>query len=56
MRVAFRQNGFIVPESAIEMPKREISGPDKSQHKKEFYVTVSVSAFLCVKKIIILVF
>lgn len=42
MKVAFRQSGFVVPESAIEMPKREISGPDKSQHKKEFYVTVSV--------------
>lgn len=42
MRVAFRINGFVLPESAIEMPPREISGPHKNQHRKEFYVTVSV--------------
>lgn len=42
IRAAFRRSGIIVPEEAIEMPPKEIKGPDMSIEQKEFYVTVTV--------------
>lgn len=45
MRVAFRKCGVIVPEDAIELPPKEIKGPDMNIQGKEFYVIVTVWFF-----------
>lgn len=42
IRVAFRKASVIVPEDAIELPPKEIKGPDMNIQNKEFYVTVTV--------------
>nr|XP_034177872.1 39S ribosomal protein L9, mitochondrial isoform X1 [Osmia lignaria] len=39
----FRNAGFIVPQHAITLPEKAISGPDLSVENKEFYVTVKVN-------------
>ncbi|XP_076656906.1 mitochondrial ribosomal protein L9 [Halictus rubicundus] len=43
IRASFRKNGIIVPEDAITMPEKEISGPDLSIENKEFYVNVKIN-------------
>ncbi|CAK9814046.1 39S ribosomal protein L9, mitochondrial [Anthophora quadrimaculata] len=43
IRTSFRRVGIIVPEDAITLPKRTISGPDMSIENKEFYVTVKIN-------------
>lgn len=43
---SFRKCGYIVPEYAITLPDKPISGPDLSLQGKEFYVTVTVSTSL----------
>ncbi|XP_031833606.1 mitochondrial ribosomal protein L9 [Nomia melanderi] len=43
IRTSFRKTGIVVPEDAITMPKKEISGPDLSIENKEFYVTVKIN-------------
>ncbi|XP_076299732.1 mitochondrial ribosomal protein L9 [Lasioglossum baleicum] len=43
IKTSFRKSGIIVPEDAITMPEREISGPDLSIENKEFYVTVKIN-------------
>lgn len=45
IRVAFRKAGVIVPEEAIELPPKEIKGPDMNIQNKEFYVTITVCCF-----------
>ncbi|XP_054010572.1 39S ribosomal protein L9, mitochondrial [Hylaeus anthracinus] len=43
VRVAFRHGCIIVPEYAITLPEKTISGPDLSIENKEFYVTVKIN-------------
>lgn len=43
VRACFRKFGFIVPENAITMPSKPISGPDLSIESKEFYVVVKIN-------------
>lgn len=43
VKLAFRKCGFIVPEEAITLPDKPISGPDMNLQDKEFFVTVTVS-------------
>ncbi|CAK9808001.1 39S ribosomal protein L9, mitochondrial [Anthophora plagiata] len=43
IRATFRCVGYIVPEDAITLPERTISGPDMSLENKEFYVTVKIN-------------
>lgn len=45
IKVSFRKCGYEVPEEAITLPLKAISGPDMSIEGKEFYVTVTVSNF-----------
>lgn len=42
VRTAFRRSGFWVPDHAITMTERKISGPDMELEKKIFLVTVKV--------------
>lgn len=42
VRVAFRKCGIIVPEAAIKMPDKTISGPDLNLEYKLFLVAVTV--------------
>lgn len=39
----FRKAGFIVPQHAITLPEKAISGPNLSIENKEFYVTVKLN-------------
>lgn len=43
IRAAFRRSGFWVPDHAIKMSDRTISGPNLELEKKIFLVTVTVS-------------
>ncbi|XP_015185013.1 PREDICTED: 39S ribosomal protein L9, mitochondrial [Polistes dominula] len=43
IRVAFRKALFHVPEEAITLPEKPISGPDLSIEGKQFYVTVTIN-------------
>ncbi|XP_017767669.1 PREDICTED: 39S ribosomal protein L9, mitochondrial [Eufriesea mexicana] len=43
VRVSFRVLGYIVPEDAITLPKKTISGPDLSIENKEFYIIVKIN-------------
>ncbi|XP_043581778.1 39S ribosomal protein L9, mitochondrial [Bombus pyrosoma] len=43
VKVAFRNEGYIVPEYAITLPEKTISGPDLSIENKEFYVIVKIN-------------
>ncbi|XP_041969091.1 39S ribosomal protein L9, mitochondrial [Aricia agestis] len=43
VRASFRKAGYVVPESAIIMPKVAIKGPDLSLQEKEFLVTVKIN-------------
>lgn len=39
----FRLAGFMVPEHAITLPEKAITGPNLSNENKEFYVTVKIN-------------
>ncbi|XP_014605191.1 PREDICTED: 39S ribosomal protein L9, mitochondrial [Polistes canadensis] len=43
IRVAFRKARFHVPEEAITLPEKPISGPDMSIEGKQFYVIVTIN-------------
>ncbi|XP_015433367.1 PREDICTED: 39S ribosomal protein L9, mitochondrial [Dufourea novaeangliae] len=43
VRVCFRRIGIIVPEDAITMPNKSISGPNLDLENKEFYVTLKIN-------------
>ena len=43
LRASFRKEGIIVPEDAMTIPEKAISGPDLSIENKEFYVTVKIN-------------
>ncbi|XP_076762434.1 mitochondrial ribosomal protein L9 [Xylocopa sonorina] len=43
VRASFRKAGFIVPDDAITLPAKTISGPDLTIENKEFYVTVKIN-------------
>lgn len=43
IRISFQRSGFIVPEDAITLSEKPISGPDLSLENKEFYVTVKIN-------------
>ncbi|XP_050590795.1 39S ribosomal protein L9, mitochondrial [Bombus affinis] len=43
VKVAFRNEGYIVPEYAITLPEKTISGPDLLIENKEFYVIVKIN-------------
>lgn len=43
LKASLRKSGFVVPESAIEMPPVQIKGPDPNLLDKEFYVTVTIN-------------
>lgn len=49
VRVAFRKIGIILPAEALEIPSKEIKGPDMNIENKEFYVTVTVCCCLLTK-------
>lgn len=42
IRAAFRRSGIWVPDSAIKMGEKPISGPNLELEKKHFLVTVTV--------------
>ena len=43
LKASFRKEGIIVPEDAMTIPEKAISGPDLSIENKEFYVTVKIN-------------
>lgn len=43
IRVAFRNMDYIVPDDAITMPEKNISGPDSSIDNKEFLIKVTIN-------------
>ncbi|XP_012275793.1 39S ribosomal protein L9, mitochondrial [Orussus abietinus] len=43
VKSAFRKTSFVVPEDAITLPEKQISGPDLSIDDKEFVVTVTIN-------------
>lgn len=43
IRASFRRAGVYVPEEAITMPEKTISGPNLDYENKEFYVTVTIN-------------
>ena len=43
IRVAFQRLRIEVPEDCIEMPPREIKGPNLDYQDKEFYVHIKVN-------------
>ena len=43
IRTCFRKAGVYVPEEAITMPEKTISGPNLDIENKEFYVTVTIN-------------
>ena len=44
IRASLRKCGYyITADSAIEMPKEKITGPDLQKQGKEFYVTVTIN-------------
>lgn len=43
VRASFRKAGYIVPDDAISLPEKTISGPDLTIENKEFYVTVKIN-------------
>lgn len=45
IRASFRKCGYIVPEEAIEIPHKTISGPNLEIDGKSFYTTVTVGFF-----------
>ncbi|XP_050295648.1 39S ribosomal protein L9, mitochondrial [Anthonomus grandis grandis] len=40
---SFRKCGYVVPEYAVKLPEKQISGPDMSLEGKEFFVTVMIN-------------
>lgn len=49
IRTSFRRIGIYVPDEAITMPAKAISGPDMSIQGKEFYVTITINKTETVK-------
>ncbi|XP_046834256.1 39S ribosomal protein L9, mitochondrial [Vespa crabro] len=43
LKVSFRKAGIYVPEEAITLPEKTISGPDLSLEGKQFYVIVTIN-------------
>lgn len=43
IRTNFRKLGIVLPEDAITMPEKTISGPNLELEGKEFYVTVTIN-------------
>ncbi|XP_003696201.1 39S ribosomal protein L9, mitochondrial [Apis florea] len=43
VRVSFRKLGYIVPEDAIILPDKTISGPNLSIENKEFYILIKIN-------------
>lgn len=43
IRVNFRKDGIYVPEEAITMPEKPISGPNLDIEKKQFYITLTIN-------------
>ncbi|XP_066137483.1 large ribosomal subunit protein bL9m [Euwallacea fornicatus] len=43
IKVSFRKCCYIVPEDAITLPEKPITGPDMNLENKEFFVTVTVN-------------
>lgn len=43
IRANFRRRGIYVPEEAITMPEKQISGPNLDWEGKEFYITVTLN-------------
>ena len=43
LRTSFRKAGIHLPDEAITMPEKTISGPDLEIENKEFYVTVTIN-------------
>ncbi|BES98675.1 ribosomal protein L9 [Nesidiocoris tenuis] len=43
IRVAFRKSGVIVPENAIKIPDKPISGPDLSLENKDFVCVITIN-------------
>ncbi|XP_066597947.1 large ribosomal subunit protein bL9m [Prorops nasuta] len=42
LRTSLRLAGFCVPEEAITMPEKEITGPDLNKQNKEFFITITI--------------
>lgn len=43
IKASFRKAGIHIPEDAITMPERPISGPNLDLEEKEFYVTLTIN-------------
>ncbi|XP_023011982.2 mitochondrial ribosomal protein L9 [Leptinotarsa decemlineata] len=43
IKVSFRKCGYVVPEEAIAIPEKPISGPNMDLENKEFAVTVTIN-------------
>ncbi|XP_022121351.2 39S ribosomal protein L9, mitochondrial [Pieris rapae] len=43
IKTSLRKAGYIVPEEAITMPPKEITGPDLTLQEKEFFITVKIN-------------
>jgi len=43
VRMSFRKGGFFVPEGAIQIPSKQIKGPNLEYENKEFYVQVTLN-------------
>lgn len=43
VRVAFRKAGILVPEAAIKLPDKSISGPDLGLEQKDFIAVVTIN-------------
>jgi len=43
IKANFRKNGIYLPEDAITMPEKPISGPNLDLQEKEFYVTLTIN-------------
>ncbi|KAJ8925676.1 hypothetical protein NQ315_009522 [Exocentrus adspersus] len=43
VKASFRKCGYIVPEEAITLPDKPITGPDMNKQNKEFFVTVTIN-------------
>ncbi|KAF7280234.1 hypothetical protein GWI33_006277 [Rhynchophorus ferrugineus] len=43
VKTSFRKSGYVVPDDAITLPEKPITGPDMGLENKEFYVTVTIN-------------
>lgn len=46
VRASFRKSGCWIPEGAIELPEKPITGPNMDLEAKEFFVTVTVCIYI----------